>query len=123
MPYDDQISAGTAGDNMTDENTQQSPRIYQDDLETDDAAVDPITIEQQGEDDDPVLVLGVPPEELKAELDKRAYSGTAKPDGAGEARSGANTGVYEGTDDDLYNDQEDAADQASDSFGSESGKD
>jgi hypothetical protein len=122
MPYDDQIRADTQDDKQTDGSSGQ-PRIYQDDLETNDTTVDPITIELQGEDDDPTLILGIPPDELKAELDKRAYSGTAKPDGGGEAPTDVDAGVYEGTEDDLYNDQEDAADQTSDSMESESGQD
>ncbi len=121
MPYDDQIRADTEDDSHADESSQKL-RIYEDDIETNDTTVDPITIEQQGEDDDPTVILGIPPDELKAELDKRAYDGTARPDG-GEAPTDADAGVYEGTEDDLYNEQEDAADQASDSFESESGQD
>jgi hypothetical protein len=40
---------------------------YQDDLNTDDNAVDPLMAE---ETDDPTVELGVPPDELKEELDK-----------------------------------------------------
>jgi hypothetical protein len=122
MPYDDQIRANSDVDSRADESSEQ-PRLYEDDLETSDTAVDPIMIEEQGEDDDPTLILGVPPEELKAGLDKRAYSGTTTPDGGGQVPTDADAGVYEGTEDDLYNEQEDAADQASDGVGSESGQD
>lgn len=45
---------------------------YQDDLTTDDNATDPV-MEEEGED--PSEELGVPPEELKAELDKNEIDG------------------------------------------------
>lgn len=43
------------------------PQSYQDDLTTDDNATDPI---MQEEGEDPSKELGVPPSELKNELDK-----------------------------------------------------
>lgn len=50
---------------MPDDDYQ--PQSYQDDLTTDDNATDPL-MEEEGED--PSEELGVPPEELRNELDK-----------------------------------------------------
>lgn len=51
---------------MPDDDDYQ-PQTYQDDLTTDDNAVDPV---MQEEGEDPTKELDVPPEELRKELDK-----------------------------------------------------
>lgn len=110
------VSDMDMGDDDSSGVNEEHQQLYDDATLTDDTVIDPITIEAQGESDDPVEVLGVPQSELKEELDKRAFDGTGDTSGGGEPREydeGINE-VYEGTDDDLLNEQEDAADQASD---------
>lgn len=110
MP-DNPVNNGMADDSPAAEDYQEETRIFQEELATDDHVVDPITIEQQGENDDPAQILGVPPEELKAELDKRAFSGT------GEPLTDVEAGTYEGTEDDLREAVEDADEDAMSSEG------
>lgn len=120
---DDELINDMNEDNFSDDTgPESSPRIYDDDAVTDDSVVDPITVEAQGEKDDPAKLLQVPPGELKSELDKRAFDGTDKPSGEGEERhydADAVDSEYEGQDDDLANEQEDAADNASDNLESQ----
>lgn len=52
------------------------PQTYQDDLATDDNAIDPVMAE---EGDDPSVELGVPANELRDELDKE-YDDEDEPD-------------------------------------------
>jgi hypothetical protein len=125
MP-DDPTKNGTDDDGLAAEDYQEQVRIFQDETVTDDHVLDPIAIEQQGENDDPVNILGVPPQILKEELDKRAFDGTGEPSGAGEPRTDANATMYEGTEStggDVYNAQEDAFDQASDKLEDQEGED
>jgi hypothetical protein len=95
--------------------------IFEEDSETDDSVVDPIIVEAQGENDDPVRILNVPSEDYAEELNKRAVDGSAMPNGDGEpfGSGSGDRGIFEGTTDDLYNEQEDAADQASDDLAAE----
>lgn len=53
------------------------PRLYEDELDTDSDATDPVTAE---ETDDPTRVLGVPPDELDEELDKLDTDGDSYDD-------------------------------------------
>lgn len=123
---DDPTKNGTDDDSLAAEDYQEQTRIFQDDTETNDRVLDPITIESQGENDDPVRILGAPPQIMKEELDKRAFDGTAEPSGGGEPRVDADATMYEGTEDtggDMYNEQEDAFDQASDKLEDQEGED
>ena len=49
-----------------DVNSEETPQNYQDDLDTDEDVHDPVMDEAS---DDPTEELGIPPEELKDELD------------------------------------------------------
>lgn len=113
---DNQINDPSIGDlSGPSESDGENRRVFQDELETDDTVTDPVAVEEQGENDDPVEMLGIPADEYRQELDKRAFDGTGMPSDDRESRD---DGLYEGTNDDLYNSQEDAADQASDDLAS-----
>jgi hypothetical protein len=113
---DTSIDDPTVGDlDGSNNNEENELHVFEEDTVTDDNVTDPITIEEQGENDDPIKLLNVPEEEYGNELGKRTFDGTSKQ--SNDDRQGGGGGardVYEGTADDLYNEQEDAADQASD---------
>lgn len=121
MP-DDPTKDGTGDDMLAAEEYQEQERIFQDATETNERVIDPITIEEQG-NDDPTQILGIDPEVAKEEYDKRAYDGTGKPSGSGEPRLDDDVTMYEGNEDDLRAAQEDAFDQASDELESQDGPD
>lgn len=105
------------------EEDKDTAELYDDDTVVDDTVTDPITIEAQGDADDPVKILGVPEDILKEEMDKRAFDGAGEPNGSGEPRTSSASTMYEGTEDvggDIYNSQEDAFDQRSDAIENES---
>lgn len=107
--------------NDSAENDEGKMHIYQDDIVTDDTVIDPISVEEQGENDDPVKMLQVPETAYAEEMEKRAFEGTGMPARTAGANGNDSDGqaLYEGTEDDLYNEQEDAADQASDELDSQ----